>query len=172
MGVGRRAMKRHHWLLIIGLVVLALILFGVLLVVTAPSAIAPTRPAASNLDDQTMRVASSLYCPVCPGVPLDVCETQACQQWRALIREKLAAGQTADQIQQYFIAEYGERVLGAPTPQGFNLAIYIAPIGAVLIGFALLFVAARHWMAKTSSPVPTPAGEYRERIERELRETE
>lgn len=166
-------MKRHHWLLIIGLVIVALILFGVLLVVTAPSAIAPTKPVASNLDDQTMRVASSLYCPVCPGVPLDVCETQACQQWRALIKEKLATGQTREQIQQYFVAQYGERVLGAPTPQGFNLTIYIAPLAAILIGFGLLLFAARQWMASKPPPPRAAApGDYRERIERELKETE
>jgi cytochrome c-type biogenesis protein CcmH len=166
-------MKRHHWLLIFGLVLLAFVLFGVLLIITAPSAIAPTMPASSNLDDETMRVAQSLYCPVCPGVPLDVCETQACQQWRALIRDKLAAGETPEQIQQYFVSQYGERVLGAPTPQGFNLTIYLAPLAAIVIGLGLLFLAARRWMATRTGVAPADApGEYRERIERELKETE
>lgn len=172
MGVGWCAMKRHHWLLLVGLFILALILFGVLLLVTAPSAIAPTRPAASNLDDETMRVAQTLYCPVCPGVPLDVCETQACQQWRALIKEKLAAGQTSDQIQQYFVSQYGERVLGAPAPEGFNLTIYLAPLGAILAGMVVLVFAARQWMPKGSTPSASTPVDYRERIERELKESE
>jgi cytochrome c-type biogenesis protein CcmH len=166
-------MKKHHWLLLLGLILVAIAVFALLLVVTAPTAIAPTRPAAANLDDETMRVAQSLYCPVCPGVPLDVCETQACQQWRALIREKLAAGETPAQIEQYFVAQYGERVLGAPTPEGFNLTIYIAPLVAITIGLAILFLAARRWMAtRPVGSTPSTSTEYRERIERELKETE
>lgn len=166
-------MRRHHWMLVLGLIVVGLILFVILLVVTAPSAIAPTVPPASSLDDETMRVAKSLYCPVCPGVPLDVCETQACQQWRALIREKLGAGDTPAQIEQYFVSNYGERVLGAPTPEGFNLTIYVAPLLAIGLGLVFLLFAARRWMAtRVAGPPVTTSNEFRERIERELKETE
>ncbi len=166
-------MKRHHWLLLSGLVTLAVVLFAFLMIVTAPPAIAPTKPAAETLDDATMNVARRLYCPVCPGTPLDVCETQACQQWRDLIRQKLAAGQTPEQIQQYFVAAYGERVLGAPRPQGFNLGIYLAPLAAILAGAVILYLALRSWMKTrvTTAPAQAP-NEYRERIERELKESE
>ena len=43
-------------------------------------------------DDQVNAIAQQLYCPVCENVPLDVCPTAACAQWRATIREKLEAG--------------------------------------------------------------------------------
>ena len=43
-------------------------------------------------DDDVNRIAHQLYCPVCENVPLDVCGTQACAQWRELIREKLGQG--------------------------------------------------------------------------------
>src|SRR5574341_1834721 len=43
-------------------------------------------------DDDVNRVAKKLYCPVCPNTPLDVCETQACKDWRAQIRDELAQG--------------------------------------------------------------------------------
>jgi cytochrome c-type biogenesis protein CcmH len=166
-------MKGNHRLLLGGLFLVAIAFFGILLIVTAPAAIAPTKPPASNLDDETMRVAQTLYCPVCPGVPLDVCETQACQQWRALIREKLTAGQTPEQIDQYFVSQYGERVLGAPRPVGFNLTIYIAPIVAIVLGVVILLIAARRWMGtRGSGPSPSTPTEYRERIERELKESE
>ncbi len=166
-------MKRHHWLLLFGLVALAVLLFGLLLIVTAPAAIAPTKPAAVNLDDATLSVARNLYCPVCPGTPLDVCDTAACQQWRDLIRQKLAAGQTPAQIEQFFVAAYGERVLGAPKPEGLNLAIYVAPIIAILAGGFILYFAIRSWMKTrvTRAPAATP-DEYRERVERELKESE
>ncbi len=167
-------MKRHHWLLLFGFILLGLALFVILLIVTAPAAVAPTLPHQNNLDDETLRVASSLYCPVCPGVPLDVCDTQACAQWRALIHDKLAAGQTQEQIQEYFVAQYGERVLGAPRPQGFNLLIYLAPVVALVAGGGILGLAARSWMRTRGSPEAAAVmpDDLRERIERELKESQ
>ncbi len=168
-------MKRHHWLLLAGLVILAVVLFAFLLILTAAPSIAPTKPSAANLDDATMRVASQLYCPVCPNTPLDVCETQACQQWRDLIKAKLTAGQTPEQIKQYFVSEYGERVLGAPQPQGFNLGIYIIPVVAVIAGAGIIMFVARQWQrerdAATAQEAPeAPGEEYRDRIESDLHE--
>lgn len=163
-------MKQHHWLALLGFITLSVVLFISLLIVTAPPAAAPTQP--ENLDDATMRVAKNLYCPVCPGVPLDVCETQACIQWRALIREKLAAGQRPEQIEKYFLEQYGERVLGAPRAQGFNLIVYLAPLLAVIVGGGLLYFTARRWRQMRAVAPPAMSDEYRARIERELQETE
>ncbi len=56
------------------------------------------------------RVARQLYCPVCPNTSLDVCETQACQDWRELIRTKLNGGESGRQIIDYFVAQCGQRL--------------------------------------------------------------
>lgn len=174
-------MQRHHWIAIGVLVIIGIALFVALLFFTAPAAVAPTeqtpaQSASSNLDSETLRVAKSLYCPVCPGVPLDTCETQACQQWRALIRQKLSEGETPQQIEAYFVDQYGERVLGAPRPEGVNLAIYALPVAAVVGGGALVYLAARRWVKPrggVSDPPPAASQDpYRERVERDLREYE
>jgi cytochrome c-type biogenesis protein CcmH len=75
-------------------------------------------------DDQVNAVAHELYCPVCENIPLDVCPTTACAQWRALIRDKLAAGWDKPRIEAYFAAQYGDRVLAVPPFQRtFNLLL-------------------------------------------------
>lgn len=135
------------------------------------------QPTPANLDDETLRVAKGLFCPVCPSTPLDVCETQACVQWRALIREKLAAGQSEEQIRAYFVDQYGERVLGAPRPEGFNLGIYLLPPLAVAGGVLILFFTIRGWVrsraaAQTAAPTETVAPEFADRIAREMKERE
>ena len=88
-------------------------------------------------DDEVNAIARELYCPVCENVPLDVCPTQACAQWRALIREKLTEGWTKAQIKQYFVDQYGDRVLAQPPARGLNLLIYILPpiifIGGIVV---------------------------------------
>ena len=59
-----------------------------MMIVAASLFIAVQRVAAQAAvtgpsDDEVLAVAKKLYCPVCPNTPLDVCETQACQDWRA-----------------------------------------------------------------------------------------
>src|SRR5512133_2361392 len=75
----------------------------------------PTQPPSQTVSDKDVnRVAKKLYCPVCPNTPLDVCETQACKDWRGQIREQLASGWSDKQVMDYFVLQYGERVLAEP----------------------------------------------------------
>lgn len=128
-------------------------------------------------DDQVNAVAKRLNCPVCENVPLDVCETQACVQWRDLIRQKLVAGEKPEQIINYFQATYGDRVLQAPPRQGFTGLVWILPFIGLVAGVAILITVLRRMTAQTAAvkpetdvPTPAPADEYRERLERELGE--
>ena len=73
-------------------------------------------------DDAVNAIAKQMYCPVCENTPLDVCPTQACAEWRELIREKLAAGWDEEQIKDYFVLQYGDRVLATPPARGLELA--------------------------------------------------
>ena len=137
---------------------------------------APARAQGPNLDDETNRIAKTLYCPVCPNTPLDVCSTQACAQWRALIKDKLAQGQTEQQIRDYFVAQYGEVVLGAPPAQGFNWLAYILPAIGIVLGAAIAWFTVRQWMVgrgqsgAVPTDVPEISKEYADRIEKDLKE--
>jgi cytochrome c-type biogenesis protein CcmH len=165
--------KDFRRMLALGL--LALSVIGVASVITASSAGA--QEPSPEIQNKMEQIAKDLYCPVC--VPLNVCETQACEQWRQLIIEKLQAGQTEAQIRQYFIDQYGDRVLGAPPAQGFSIGAYLLPILILIAGLAVILFTLRGWLrgraaAEPSSPVTVPSipSEYAERIARELKETE
>jgi cytochrome c-type biogenesis protein CcmH len=112
-------------------------------------------PAAAQqeqpTDDEVNAIAKGLYCPVCENVPLDVCPTLACKQWRETIREKLALGWSKEQIEDYFVAQYGDRVLAAPPPSGLNWLVYVLPPLAFLAGAAILTQAVRSWRRPTRS---------------------
>jgi len=129
----------------------------------------PTQPT----DNEVNAIAKQLYCPVCENIPLDVCPTQACAQWRDLIRQKLSAGWNSEQIKAYFVEQYGERVLGAPPARGFNWLVYLVPPLAILAGGLILFRALRTMRAQpatqTNPSIPPPSDEYIQRLEEELR---
>ena len=124
-------------------------------------------------DDEVNAIAKQLYCPVCENVPLDVCPTQACAQWREIIRQKLAEGWTEDQIKQYFVDQYGDRVLAAPPARGLNWLVYILPPAVLILGAFILFRAVRGWRQPpmTEEPLSSAAPEdpYIVRLEEELK---
>src|SRR4030042_5536250 len=159
-------------------ILLAFILILIFTVI-APRAVSAQQPTPS--DDQVNAFAGQLYCPVCENIPLDVCPTTACAQWRELIRQKLAEGKTEQQIKDYFVEQYGARVLGTPPPKGINWLVYVVPPVAILAGVYILYRALRSWKQPTQTvdlPPSTdgmPAGqntaqdEYIKRLEAEVR---
>jgi len=127
-------------------------------------------------DDEVNAVAKGLYCPVCENIPLDVCPTQACTQWRALIREKLGLGWSEQQIKDYFVAQYGDRVLAAPPARGLNWLVYLIPPVVIVTGIYIVFRAMRAWRQPISAratiehSLEADSDEYVARLEEELRQ--
>lgn len=96
-------------------------------------------------EDEVNQIARQLYCPVCENIPLDTCGTEACEQWRGVIRDKLAAGWSEKRIKTYFVEQYGDRVLAEPPRRGFNWLVYVLPPLAFGIGLTALFLGYRQW---------------------------
>ena len=128
-------------------------------------------------DDEVNAVAHQLYCPVCQNTPLDVCPTEACRDWREQIRGMLAEGKTEDEILQYFVDQFGDRVLAAPpVSTKFNWLIYIVPPLIILIGAIILFRSLKEWTTPKSVEAGPGAGgsviekdDYVTRMEEELK---
>jgi cytochrome c-type biogenesis protein CcmH len=149
-------------------------------VVILPSVILPVARVSAQQptpsDDEVNAIARQLFCPICENTPLDVCPTQACHDWRELIRQMLAQGKTPDEIKQYFIDHYGARVLSEPPWTGLNWLVYVVPVVAFLLGVFLLYRVFRNWkrIAKkpvpeaVSGPEPSAGDEYTSRFEEEL----
>jgi len=141
-----KSIKRSLWTLAILLACLSL----------STGLVSAQQPTPS--DDQVNAIARQLFCPVCENTPLDVCPTQACHQWRELIRQMLADGKSEAAIKQYFVDHYGARVLSEPPAAGLNWLVYIVPPVAFLAGVFLLYLAFRSWKRTgfTSAAAATP----------------
>ena len=140
---------------VLGLAIYVLMV-GVLMT-GAPAQAQPPTPAVP--EDEVNRVAKNLYCPVCENVPLDVCDTPACIQWKEEIRMMLAEGRSEDEIVDFFVTRYGMRVLAVPPPQGIGLGVWLIPaIGLPAAGLWLALRLAR-WRrpSPASQPLPEPA---------------
>ncbi len=129
-------------------------------------------------DDEVNAIAKKLYCPVCENTPLDVCPTQVCKDWRELIRQQLSEGWPEGQILDYFVANYGVRVLAQPPTWGFTTLVWILPVVGLAGGGFFLGRLLRRWQSRRSPPEsagdgrvtgsPDVAPEVLARIEREV----
>lgn len=139
----------------------------------------PEAPVTVEItDDEVNDVAKDLYCPVCENTPLDVCPTQACADWRELIRTKLAAGESKQEIFDYFVRQYGDSALARPPRTGINFVLWLLPF--VAVGLGLIFFArymkglrkdeAEAAAVETAVSTPPAPDDYASRIEQELRE--
>jgi len=110
------------------------------------------------LDRQVREIAAQLRCPVCQSQSILESNSSLALDMRRIIREKLEAGESPDQIREYFVRSYSEWILLDPKAEGFNLTVYILPVLLVLAGAVLLVLAARRWMqrpAESSTVTPT-----------------
>jgi cytochrome c-type biogenesis protein CcmH len=126
-----------------------------------------------------------LFCPVCENIPLDVCGTAACAQWRDEIRLQLESGKTDQQVIDDFVQRYGDRVVGTPQDPTLRALALITPwvislvaLGAAAFVFlrwraeqvALSRKAAQSGVASGNQTAAARASEneYRARLERDL----
>ena len=106
---------------------------------------------SSSVEERAIGIDKSLICPVCPGETIDQSQVELAKQMRALVREKLAQGESEEEIRDFFVDRYGISVLAEPPKGGFNLMVWIVPPLALLGGGVALFLVVREMRRGSSS---------------------
>ena len=88
-------------------------------------------------------VIGQLKCVVCEGQSLADSDADFARQMRHEIRRLAGDGEGEQQILDYFRAHYGERILLNPPVEEKTLPLWLAPMGMLLLGAALLARATR-----------------------------
>lgn len=168
----------HSELRRFSLIILLALLTLVSLPAALPAAAQESVPSGNISADEVNAVARQLYCPVCENIPLDVCGTAACAQWRDEIRIQLEEGRTPQQVIDDFVLRFGERVVGTPQDPLLRALSLVTPwvIGAIAVLVAVVLLSrwskgrrARPVTATPASPqAPLPEGDYRARLESDL----
>jgi len=120
-------------------------------------------PGARAGDEPSSRVealSSRIICNCdCGNKIVSTCYCGVADSFRQEIAARIAAGDSDDQVLAYFVDKYGERILSAPTPQGFNLAAWAAPAVFLAGGLLLAAFLLRRWSrrGRLAPDVPPPA---------------
>lgn len=104
---------------------------------------------------QWQDVAGDLMSPACPGRTLLNCTSSQAEQWRELIRQKLAQGESKTQILQHFVDIGGEAILAAPPKKGFALTAWLLPLFVMVNGAGLIIVLTCRWAQRHTVDAPS-----------------
>jgi cytochrome c-type biogenesis protein CcmH len=130
--------------LVLSLALMGLVPSGVLL--TAPPALAvqpdEVLPDAA-LETRARAISRDLRCPVCQGEAIDDSNAPISRDLRLLVRERLVAGDSDEEVLDYIVARYGEFVLFNPRASGSGLILWLAGPAMLLAGGGLAFAVTR-----------------------------
>ena len=113
------------------------------------------------LEARAREISQTLRCPVCQGENIDDSNASISRDLRVLVRERLVAGDSNDQVIDFIVERYGEFVLFEPRATGANWLLGLAGPAMLLAGGAM---AAAFIRSRRSAPVPaalTPEEEAR-----------
>ncbi|MEJ6398712.1 cytochrome c-type biogenesis protein [Yoonia sp. 208BN28-4] len=94
------------------------------------------------LEERARTLSAGLRCPVCRNESIDESNATLAKELRLVVRERLVAGDTDQQVMDYLVARYGEFVLLRPDTSGANLILWLAApamfLAALGIGYATI----------------------------------
>jgi cytochrome c-type biogenesis protein CcmH/NrfF len=119
----------------------------VALALAAPAAAcAHPRTSLAYLEGQVM-------CPTC-HTTLDQSDSQAAQQIKSFVSQKVAACWTAQRIEAALVVNYGQGILAAPSHKGFDLLAWWLPVAGVLGGALVLAIGVWRWSRRREPEDP------------------
>lgn len=131
-----------------------------------------------SAEDVAQGIDKGLMCPVCPSETIDQSQVEIANQMQIIVREKLAAGESRDDIFQFFVDRYGPGILAEPPKSGFNLLVWVIPPMALLLGSGALTMIVRSMRrerpeyAEVDTDAPLSAAElepYLSAVDQEIR---
>lgn len=105
------------------------------------------------LEARARAISRELRCVVCDGEVIDDSNADIARDLRILVRERLVAGDTDQEVRDYVVERYGEYVLLRPPFSARNAALWIAPFVLLGAGGALAFYFVRRQRADAAGTV-------------------
>lgn len=105
------------------------------------------------LEERARALSQIVRCVVCQNESIDSSEATIARDLRLLIRERLLAGDSDEEVLDYLAARYGNFILLKPPFELSTLLLWIAPALVLLLGALLLAATLRHRRTSEAEPL-------------------
>ena len=89
-----------------------------------------------TLEERARNISKDLRCLVCQNESIDDSNASLAKDLRILVRERLVAGDSDDEVLNFIVDRYGEFALLNPRSDGFNLILWLS--GPLMLTIALI----------------------------------
>lgn len=135
------------------------------------AALAAPLAAGANDPPNAADLEAQFVCPTCKQT-LDTSDAPVARRMKAYIRKKIAAGESEAEIKAGLVEQFGRGVLAEPPKRGFDLLVWLLPIGGVLIAVVVVGALAWSWSRRRAPPAdgddPPLDPELERRVDDEL----
>jgi cytochrome c-type biogenesis protein CcmH len=145
---------------------LALVL--VLLLAGMARAVEPGEMLADPaLEARARTISQEIRCLVCQNQSIDDSNADLAHDLRVLVRERLKAGDSDQQVKDYLVARYGDFVLLNPPFELKTVILWLWPLLLLLLGVGIIALGARR---RRRLVAPAPLSEHERQRLAELTE--
>ena len=95
------------------------------------------------LEARARALSAELRCMVCQNQSIDLSDAELAHDLRVLVRERLTAGDSDEEVLDYVVSRYGEFVLLKPRYNLRNALLWGTPVILLLAGAGVLFYSQR-----------------------------
>lgn len=119
--------------------------------------------ADPRLEARAREISKDLRCVVCQNQSIDDSHADIARDMRIQVRERLVAGDTDEEVVEFFVTRYGDYVLLNPPFNAATLGLWIGPPIMIVIIGAIIFMAlrAQQHHAPVGAPDPFSAADRR-----------
>ena len=108
-----------------------------------------------DLEKRARIVSKGLRCVVCQNQSIDDSDARLARDLRILVRERIIAGDTNNQVIDYVVSRYGDFVLLRPPVKGSTFVLWFGPLVITLIGLIGLILFFRRQKLLVDKPTRT-----------------
>jgi cytochrome c-type biogenesis protein CcmH len=138
----------------------AILAAAMLLFVSLAQAVEPDEKLADpGLEARARALTQELRCVVCQNETVDDSNAPLARDIRILVRERIAAGDSDEEVRDFIVARYGAFVLLKPPFEGETLVLWLAPGALLAAALTLAFFYVRRVNRKNAAPTPLSAAE-------------
>ena len=137
------------------------------LVVGPSLAFTPDEPLGDPvLEARARALHEELRCMVCQGQSIGDSDAALARDMRAIVRERIAAGESDDAVRGFLTDRYGDYVLLDPPVKPETYALWFGPAAVFVAGAAIAFALLRRARASASGAGTAPlSAEERRRLD-------
>ncbi|HEB79504.1 MAG TPA: cytochrome c-type biogenesis protein CcmH, partial [Rhodospirillales bacterium] len=111
------------------------------------------------LEARAREISKGLRCLVCQNQSIDESGASLAKDLRILVRERLVAGDSNEQVIDYVVSRYGDFVLLKPRFKSYTLALWLGPVLIVGLGLLAVIIFFRRRTSAAAAPAPLSKAE-------------